>query len=193
MITRVQSIQLAEQKITLKMAMRLMDRIRKNRSGWLVFGIVMCAASLVLPFKLITQEKIHSKTDLKFVNGQLNDFLFNIHRSSNYSFRLVGFPKRIHIDPDYRYLFDENAFTKLNYGDSITVGLSNKGYDHLYGKTRGRVVAYSINNSTSIFLNADKVIKNYNAPWPVYFSALLFIWGCYILYVVYKVYHQQNS
>jgi hypothetical protein len=172
--------------------MKLIDRIRKNKIGGLTAGIIICAGSLFLFFKRITQEEIHSKNDLKFVTGQLRDYhFFDGLRGLNYTFRLIGFSRRIQIVADFRYLFNDKEFRKLNYGDSITIGLSKKGHEQLHDNNQGRIIAYSINNSSTFFLDPDKVLKDYNTRWSIYLSLLLFIVGCHLLYVVYKVYHEQ--
>lgn len=124
------------------------------------------------------------------VNLEITIF-FDGFRGLDYTFRLIGFSRRIQIVADFRYLFNDNEFRKLNYGDSIIIGLSKKGYAQLYENGQGRITAYSINNSTNVFLDPNRVIKDYNTPWSIYLSLLLFIGGCHILYVVYKVYHEQ--
>lgn len=168
--------------------MKIIDSVRENRAKGLAVAIVLCTGALVLFFMKMTQDKLTSKNDLTFIKGRLRDYHFSEGlRSAYYTFRLIESPTQIQVVADFLYLFDDGEFKKLSFGDSITVGLSSTGFERVHDNIQKRVIAYSITKGDKTFLDPAKTISNHNSPWSFVFSIPLFIWGCYLLFLVYKV------
>jgi hypothetical protein len=123
----------------------------------------------------LSKPKIKSPSDLYFIKGHFRDYDFNKHggRYTIYNFRLKEFYNSFKIKADFLGGFEKSKFINLQYGDSLTIAISQDDIDNL-NTSNSYFFVFSIVNNQTTFLDTDYTIKKHNSNL-IYFASFVFV------------------
>lgn len=155
--------------------------IPKDRLTPLGIGLIGCA--IAFTWIELTKPKIKSKDDLYFINGHFRDYDFNNRsgRYTIYTFRLKEFSNSFKIGADFLGGFEKSKFINLQYGDSLTISISQTDIENL-NTSNSYFFVFSISNNQTVFLDTDYTIKKHNSNFIYYAGIVFFIVGTISLY-----------
>lgn len=126
----------------------------------------------------LTKPKIKRLDDLYFIKGHFRDYDFDKHggRYTIYTFRLKEYSNSFKIKADFLGGFEKSKFVNLQYGDSLTISISQTDIENL-NTNNSYFFVFSIANNQTIFLDTDYTIKKHNSNFIYYAATGFFIVG----------------
>jgi len=151
---------------------------------YFLFGGLIFVIVFTFLYLRITRQKITTKIDLVFIEGQLAEHFINYTRSHgvvNYSIELNNYHNSFIIDGRNRYVINKSGFDSLLTGEIMTIGISRNDTSLL--KTNGPIYIFFLSGADRPILSFQDAISNRNNNDIYYICSGLFLISILLFYL----------